>query len=44
MLEPGCGRGEFLSNFQKLGLKVQGVDICEEAQNLIQILKLKFVM
>ena len=33
MLEPGCGRGEFLSNFQKLGLKVQGVDICEEAQN-----------
>ena len=33
MLEPGCGRGEFLSNFEKLGLDVVGVDISEEAQN-----------
>ena len=33
MLEPGCGRGEFLSNFEKLGLEVIGVDISEEAQN-----------
>ena len=33
MLEPGCGRGEFLSNFQELGLEVVGVDISEEAQN-----------
>lgn len=31
MLEPGCGRGEFLLNFQKLGLDVTGVDISEEA-------------
>ena len=33
MLEPGCGRGEFLSNFQKLGLDVVGVDISPEAHN-----------
>lgn len=33
MLEPGCGRGEFLSNFQELGLEVYGVDISIEAQN-----------
>ena len=33
MLEPGCGRGEFLSNFQRLGLDVIGLDISKEAQN-----------
>ena len=33
MLEPGCGRGEFLSHFQNLGLDVVGLDISEEAQN-----------
>lgn len=32
MLEPGCGRGEFLFNFQKLGLDVVGVDISPEAK------------
>ena len=32
MLEPGCGRGEFLGNFRNLGLDVYGVDICEEAK------------
>ena len=32
MLEPGCGRGEFLS-FQKLGLDVVGVDISPETKN-----------
>jgi len=31
MLEPGCGRGEFLGNFQELGLDVHGVDISPEA-------------
>jgi ubiquinone/menaquinone biosynthesis C-methylase UbiE len=31
MLEPGCGRGEFLCHFQELGLDVQGVDISPEA-------------
>ncbi len=33
MLEPGCGRGEFLSNFKRLGLDVVGVDISKEAKN-----------
>ena len=33
MLEPGCGRGEFLSNFKELGLDVYGVDISPEAAN-----------
>ncbi len=31
MLEPGCGRGEFLNNFKKLGLDVVGLDISEES-------------
>ena len=31
LLEPGCGRGEFLNNFQDLGLDVFGVDISPEA-------------
>ena len=31
MLEPGCGRCEFLSNFQKLGLDVVGVDISKQS-------------
>ena len=33
MLEPGCGRGEFLSGFQKLGLHVTGADLSEETKN-----------
>ena len=33
MLEPGCGRGEFIDNFKKLGLNVVGVDISPEAAN-----------
>ena len=32
MLEPGCGRGEFLSNFQSLGLDVYGIDVSPEAK------------
>ena len=31
MLEPGCGRGEFLTNFKDLGLDVVGVDASPEA-------------
>jgi len=31
MLEPGCGRGEFLNNFKDLGLEVYGLDISTEA-------------
>ena len=33
MLEPGCGRGEFLKNFKNLGLDVVGLDISEESLN-----------
>ncbi len=33
MLEPGCGRGEFLKNFKDLGLDVYGIDISPEAIN-----------
>jgi len=32
MLEPGCGRGELLRNFQELGLDVYGVDISAEVK------------
>ena len=41
MLEPGCGRGEFLSHFQNLGLDVVGVDISEEAQDFGHDFKVK---
>jgi len=33
MLEVGCGRGEFLENFHKLGLEVVGLDISAEAKS-----------
>jgi SAM-dependent methyltransferase len=31
MLEPGCGRCEFLRHFQELGLECEGVDLSPEA-------------
>ena len=34
LLEPGCGRGEFLLNFKELGLEVSGLDISDDAQRL----------
>ncbi|XOV79305.1 MAG: class I SAM-dependent methyltransferase [Aestuariibacter sp.] len=33
MLEPGCGRGDFLKHFQDLGVQVTGVDSCIDAAN-----------
>ncbi len=33
MLEPGCGRGEFLNNFMKLGIDVCGIDISSESKD-----------
>ena len=36
MLEPGCGRCEFLSNFQKLGLDVVGVDISKQSTEYVK--------
>ncbi|MDP0562401.1 MAG: class I SAM-dependent methyltransferase [Candidatus Endonucleobacter sp. (ex Gigantidas childressi)] len=41
MLEPGCGRGEFLNNFKWLGLDVVGVDISVEAVNFDNNLDVK---
>ena len=34
LLEPGCGRGEHLRLFRKLGLDVYGVDLSPEAPGL----------
>ena len=35
MLEPGCGRGEFLRNFQRLGLDCTGLDSSGQAAVLL---------
>jgi ubiquinone/menaquinone biosynthesis C-methylase UbiE len=32
LLEPGCGRGEFLYHYQQLGLDCHGLDLSPEAQ------------
>lgn len=34
IIDVGCGRGEFLDNFQKIGFKVSGVDVSPMIQNL----------
>ena len=34
-LEPGCGRGEFLNEFNKLGLKCHGIDLSPHAGNML---------
>ena len=33
-LEPGCGRGEFLNEFNKLGLKCHGVDLSQHSGSM----------
>jgi SAM-dependent methyltransferase len=33
-LEPGCGRGEFLEEFQKLGLQCYGIDLSNHAGSM----------
>jgi SAM-dependent methyltransferase len=35
MLEPGCGRGEFLKNFQALGLDCTGLDCSAETEAML---------
>lgn len=35
ILEPGCGRGEFLTEFKNLGMNVTGLDRSEEMQKLL---------
>ena len=34
-LEPGCGRGEFLNEFNKLGLKCYGIDLSQHAGGML---------
>jgi len=34
-LEPGCGRGEFLNEFNKLGLKCHGIDLSQNAGSIL---------
>ena len=41
LLEPGCGRGDFLDNFKKLNLDVEGVDISSESLHFDNDLKIK---
>ena len=36
LLEPGCGRGDFLSGFQSLGLSCWGLDLSEKAGNALE--------
>ena len=36
ILEPGCGRGEFLNGFRKLGMKCFGADISPEAGTMLE--------
>ena len=35
ILEPGCGRGEFLRVFKDLGMNAVGIDISEESRELL---------
>ena len=36
ILEPGCGRGEFLNGFRKLGMSCFGVDLSPEAGTMLE--------
>lgn len=36
ILETGCGRGEFLLSFQKMGLKCSGIDLSQEARTFLK--------
>jgi SAM-dependent methyltransferase len=40
-LEPGCGRGEFLSEFKKLGLDCYGIDLSEHAGSMCPEIEIK---
>jgi SAM-dependent methyltransferase len=40
-LEPGCGRGEFLAEFEKLGLECQGVDLSNHAGSMCPSVEIK---
>ncbi|MBI2274139.1 MAG: class I SAM-dependent methyltransferase [Bacteroidetes bacterium] len=40
-LEPGCGRGEFLEEFKRLGLECYGIDLSEQAGSLCPEVEIK---
>ena len=41
LLEPGCGRGEFLNGFQKLGMQCYGLDLSPEAGSMLEGVEVK---
>ena len=43
LLDVGCGRGEHLREFQKLGFQVKGTDISEEAKELSNDLEIEII-
>ena len=43
LLDVGCGRGEHLREFEKLGYQVKGVDLSKEAQELLADLEIAIV-
>jgi len=43
LLDVGCGRGEHLREFQKLGYQVRGVDLSNEAKELLKDMEIEIV-
>jgi ubiquinone/menaquinone biosynthesis C-methylase UbiE len=41
LLEPGCGRGDFLNGFRKLGLECYGVDLSPQAGGMLEGIEVK---
>ena len=41
MLEPGCGRGEFLNGFRKMGMQVYGCDLSPRAGEFLNGIDVK---
>ena len=40
-LEPGCGRGEFLEEFRKLGLQCHGIDLSNHAGSMCPLIEIR---
>lgn len=43
LLDVGCGRGEHLREFQKLGFQIKGVDLLKEAKELSNDLEVEII-